>query len=217
MTTNCDASVDFNAGCGVAFNDPEPTCSSYGTSFNQNGGGWYVMYRGTDSVKIWFFPREKIEDVPEVICQGAPRGEPMFPDASWGEPDANFPFYPQYCDYDQHFNAHMMVFDLTFCVSCPVSSSGSVQLADMYLSFFKGDWAGNVWSTSGCGTGTCSDCKTIKFSRCRCSNSLILHLPQLSTTTQVHSLRLTGKSIACGFTRPTGSIERVSIPSCTTS
>ena len=175
------------------------------------------MYRGTDSVKIWFFPREKIEDVPEVVCQGAPRGEPMFPDASWGEPDANFPFYPQYCDYDQHFNAHMMVFDLTFCVSCPVSSASSIQLADMYSFFFKGDWAGNVWSTSGCGTGTCSDCKTIKIFRCRCSNSLVLLLPQLSTTTQVHLLRLTGKSIACGFTRPTGSIERVSTRSCITS
>jgi hypothetical protein len=31
------------------------------------------------------------------------------------------------------------------------------------LIFTKGDWAGNVWSTSGCGTGTCPDCKTINL------------------------------------------------------
>jgi len=33
------------------------------------------------------------------------------------EPAANFPMRKGYCDYDQHFDAHKMVFDLTFCVS----------------------------------------------------------------------------------------------------
>lgn len=130
-TTNCDAAVNYNAGCGVTFND---TSTSYGAGFNQAGGGFFVMYRASDSVKIWFFSRED-EDIPDVIRNGPQCDEPVYPDATWGAPDANFPFYPQYCDYDTHFNAHEMVFDLTFC----------------------GDWAGNVWPTSGCGSGTCSD------------------------------------------------------------
>jgi hypothetical protein len=75
------------------------------------------MYRGPDSVKVWFFPR--VGNVPEVILNGGQRGTPIFPDITWGLPAANFPFYPEYCDYESHFNAHMLVFDLTFCVSLP--------------------------------------------------------------------------------------------------
>lgn len=115
-STNCDASVNYNSGCGVTFDDPEPSSSSYGDSFNKYGGGWYVMYRGSDSVKVWFYPRDD-EGVPEVIRQPGQCGEPILPDSTWGDPDANFPFSSQDCDYDQHFNAHQMVFDLTLCVS----------------------------------------------------------------------------------------------------
>jgi len=73
------------------------------------------MYKGRDSVKVWFYPR--IGYVPEVIRDGAQRGKPMHPDITWGFPAANFPFYPDRCNYEQHFNAHQIVFDLTFCVS----------------------------------------------------------------------------------------------------
>ena len=38
-------------------------------------------------------------------------------DPSWGIPAANFPFLPNYCNYDEHFDAHQIIFDLTFCVS----------------------------------------------------------------------------------------------------
>ena len=165
------------------------------------------MYRGSDSVKIWFYPRND-EGVPEAIRQPGQCGQPILPDSTWGDPDANFPFSSQDCDYDQHFNAHQMVFDLTFCVSCPLSSFDSARLADIYV---KGDWAGNVWSNSGCGAGTCNDCKTINFFP-QALMSRLTHPsppPQLSTTTQVHLLRLIGKSIACAFTRPANRIDRV--------
>lgn len=119
-TTNCDAAVDFNAGCGVIFSDPKPSCTSFGAPFNQAGGGYFVMYRESDSVKIWFFPRDG--PVPDVICKGAQWGQAVYPDFTWGAPAANFPFYPEYCDYDQHFNAHEMVFDLTFCVGVLVGT-----------------------------------------------------------------------------------------------
>ncbi|KAF8264597.1 concanavalin A-like lectin/glucanase domain-containing protein, partial [Lactarius quietus] len=100
--------VNGNEGCGVTFADTMLPSTSYGASFNQAGGGYFVMYRGSDAVMVWFFPRAG--NVPDVILNGAEEGEP-------------------------HFDAHNMVFDLTFC----------------------GDWAGNVFSTAGCGTGTCSD------------------------------------------------------------
>ena len=115
VNSNCDTSVNFNAGCGVIFSDPIPSCTSYGAPFNKAGGGYFAMYRGTDSVKVWFFPRKGY--VPNVIRKGAAQGTPVFPDLSWGLPAADFPFYPDYCDYEKHFDAHILVFDLTFCVS----------------------------------------------------------------------------------------------------
>ncbi|KAH9033134.1 glycoside hydrolase family 16 protein [Lactarius hengduanensis] len=134
LTTNCDTAVNFNSGCGVGFSDPDQFYTSYGDPFNRADGGYFAMYKARDSVKIWNWKRRG--SVPHVIRNGARRGQPVVPDASWGPPDANFPFNPDYCNYDQHFNAHQIVFDLTFC----------------------GDWAGNVWSTSGCGVlGTCVD------------------------------------------------------------
>ena len=73
------------------------------------------MYKRSDSVKIWFYPRTGY--VPEQIRHGVQRGELAYPDTTWGSPVANYPFYPDRCDYEQHINAHRMVFDLTFCVS----------------------------------------------------------------------------------------------------
>ena len=73
------------------------------------------MYKGRDAVKIWSFPRRSI--IPPMIRDGVPQGWAMKPDPSWGDPDANFPFDPDLCDYKPHFDAHRIVFDLTFCVS----------------------------------------------------------------------------------------------------
>jgi hypothetical protein len=70
-------------------------------------------------VQVWFWPRNS-PFIPQEICEGAEfdEHEPIFPNLSWGAPAANFPMYPGYCNYTDHFNAHKMVFDLTFCV-CP--------------------------------------------------------------------------------------------------
>ncbi|KAH9027702.1 concanavalin A-like lectin/glucanase domain-containing protein [Lactarius pseudohatsudake] len=84
----------------------------------------------------------EVTTVPEVIRDGAQRRKLVYPDFDWDVPAANFPFDSDQCDYEQHFDAHQIVFDLTFC----------------------GDWAGSAWSNSGCGTaGKCVDCKTINF------------------------------------------------------
>ncbi|KAH8994699.1 concanavalin A-like lectin/glucanase domain-containing protein [Lactarius hatsudake] len=154
--SNCDTAANFNAGCGVIFTDPLPSCTSYGAPFNRAGGGYFVMYKGRDSVKVWFYPRDGY--VPRVIRDGAGRGQPVRPDFTWGLPAANFPFFPNYCNYAEHFDAHQIVFDLTFCVGVLSTYLLFLTMADA-LNFTKGDWAGSdgVWPTSGCGTGTCPD------------------------------------------------------------
>ena len=153
------------------------------------------MYRGPDSVKVWFFPR--VGNVPEVIRDRAPREMPVYPDISWGSPDANFPFYPDLCDYEQHFDAHQIVFDLTFCVS--VLST---------LLFYP--WLTRLFSPRATGLTLSGLLPAVgrrpaqivrPFLRYRCPGSLIL-FSQLLTITQVHLLRLTGKSIVCVFIPP---------------
>ncbi|KAI0256408.1 glycoside hydrolase family 16 protein [Lactifluus subvellereus] len=132
LSTDCNTAVNFNAGCGVRFTG---TPYSFGDSFNQIGGGFYAMSKTrSHGVQVWFWPRNS-PSIPTEISRDAQKGEPVSPDWSWGPPAANFPMYPGYCNYEQHFNAHQMVFDLTLC----------------------GDWAGNVWAQSGCGAGTCED------------------------------------------------------------
>jgi len=132
VSDNCDASVNNNQGCGVLFSDSVP---SYGAAFNLNGGGYYVMSRSRDcGIQVWFWPRD-CPNIPSEIARGGLFRGPLFPDPAWGEPAADFPLDPDSCKYDQHFDAHQIIFDLTFC----------------------GDWAGNAWATSGCGIDTCEN------------------------------------------------------------
>jgi len=44
-------------------------------------------------------------------------GRSLYPDPSWGIPTADFPVSPGLCNYDEHFDAHQIIFSLTFCVS----------------------------------------------------------------------------------------------------
>ncbi|EIN11633.1 hypothetical protein PUNSTDRAFT_98803 [Punctularia strigosozonata HHB-11173 SS5] len=125
-SNNCDTAVNYNQGCGVSFSKK----NSYGAAFNKAGGGYYVMQRTKQNgVQVWFWSRSD-PLLPLDIKAGSPV---VVPTPLWGLPEASFP--PDNCDYDQHFDAHRMVFDLTFC----------------------GDWAGAVWPMSGCGAGSCVD------------------------------------------------------------
>ncbi|KAF8533824.1 concanavalin A-like lectin/glucanase domain-containing protein [Trichophaea hybrida] len=90
--------------------------NSWGAGFNNNGGGVYATEWNSDFIKIWFFPRGQ---VPADVYSAYP--EP----ASWGTPAAVF---QGNCNISQRFNAHKLVFNITFC----------------------GDWAANVWGSSGC-------------------------------------------------------------------
>ncbi|KAG2017370.1 glycosyl hydrolase family 16 [Coprinopsis cinerea AmutBmut pab1-1] len=104
-----------------------PSSNSYGPEFNRNGGGWYAMERTDAFIKVWFWPRNS-GSVPEDVRHG--RGQ--INTDSWGTPTAYFP--NTQCDITRHFSANNIIINITLC----------------------GDWAGNVFSQSGC-PGTCVD------------------------------------------------------------
>ncbi|KAJ6499360.1 glycoside hydrolase family 16 protein [Mycena sanguinolenta] len=126
VSTQCDVNYNYNQGCGTSFTQR----NSYGKPFNSHGGGWYAMKRGPAcGVSVWFWSRYN-SSVPLEVSQGLSTINPD-PDF-WGVPDAVFP--TDNCDYPSHFDAHSIVFDLTFC----------------------GDWAGSAYGASGC-PGSCID------------------------------------------------------------
>lgn len=65
-----------------------------------------------DGIRVWFWQRDD-PTVPPEIQQGQ---DSVSPSPNWGVPDASFPS-GDFCDYNSHFNDHIIVFDLTFCVS----------------------------------------------------------------------------------------------------
>lgn len=93
-TTDCDAFVNSNSGCGVGSNNP----NSYGTGFNGAGGGVYATQITNTSISIWYFPRSQIP------------GNLQDP-TTWGTPQANF----EGCDIATYFSNLQLVFDDTFC------------------------------------------------------------------------------------------------------
>ncbi|KAL0579258.1 hypothetical protein V5O48_002762 [Marasmius crinis-equi] len=123
LQNNCDVAATNNAGCGVRFGDT----SSYGPSFNTNGGGWYAMERTNSGIKIWFWSRND-GNIPGEVKNGAT----SINTDNWGTPVANFPSTS--CPISSKFGPHNIVINLTFC----------------------GDWAGSVYGNSGC-PSTCDD------------------------------------------------------------
>ena len=112
LSTNCDTRVNYNQGCGV-----RGPPASYGAPFNARRGGWFVMARSArEGVRVWFWPRDD-PVVPADVrwAVGEPEVGEVFPGPGWGPPVAHFPMGRE-CEYESHFDDHMMVFDLTFCV-----------------------------------------------------------------------------------------------------
>lgn len=110
LTKEC-GSVAGTQGCLVNAGG-----GTFGTPFNGGGGGLYAMEWTKDHIAIWYFPRGAIpasitNDRPDVSTFGTPRALFQGP-----------------CNFADHFRAHRVVFDTTFC----------------------GDWAGGVYGESGC-------------------------------------------------------------------
>ncbi|KAJ7624602.1 glycoside hydrolase family 16 protein [Roridomyces roridus] len=116
LQLDCNTQVNGNAGCGV--NAVVPT--SFGPTFNNNGGGWYAIERTDTFVNVWFWPRNG--NVPDDVRSGGTSVNT----ANWGTPTANFP--NTQCNFPQFFDSHNIIINLTFC----------------------GDWAGAVYGASGC-------------------------------------------------------------------
>ncbi|KAH6892832.1 family 16 glycosyl hydrolase [Coprinopsis sp. MPI-PUGE-AT-0042] len=101
---DCDATVNNNVGCPVAFPQPE----SFGPSFNQAGGGWYAVERSASHIKVWFWSRND-PTVPSEIKDWKPYVKPD----EWGTPSAFFPSTS--CNISKHFNEHNIIINLTLC------------------------------------------------------------------------------------------------------
>jgi len=97
---NCDVAATGNAGCGVTITK----ANSYGTPFNNAGGGAYAMERSADAIKVWFFPKGQY---PADLLSGKPNP------CSWPAPDSHTPLGGN-CP-GSHFQAHNIIFDITFC------------------------------------------------------------------------------------------------------
>ncbi|KAK0445175.1 endo-beta-glucanase [Armillaria borealis] len=117
LQNDCDVNVNSNAGCGVQLQNS----ISYGSGFNDNGGGWYASEWTDSFIKIWFWARND-PNVPTGVRTG---GSIVITD-NWGTPAAYFPNTS--CSLTGHFSPQNIIINLTFC----------------------GDWAGNAYASSGC-------------------------------------------------------------------
>ncbi|KAI0786691.1 glycoside hydrolase family 16 protein [Abortiporus biennis] len=107
---NCDAKADGNSGCGVGYNNGD---SSYGESFNNNGGGWYAMVHDDESIRVFFWKRDD-SNVPKDVSN-PPESGTITVDDSWGKPYAFFPLGNN-CSGD-NFGAESIIINTTLCVS----------------------------------------------------------------------------------------------------
>lgn len=97
----CDGTQNGYAGCGIHSNNQ----ATFGTNFNNNGGGVYAMEWTSDHITMWFFPKGS---VPSDLTSGVPVP------GNWGTPQAIFNGGSS-CNIDTHFANHNLIFDTTFC------------------------------------------------------------------------------------------------------
>ncbi|CDM27100.1 CAZyme family GH16 [Penicillium roqueforti] len=115
-TANCYVQASgqsSNSGCSIQSDSTQ----SYGTGFNNVGGGVYATEWTGSAISVWFFPSNA---VPADISSGTPNP------AGWGTPTALF---SGGCDIDSHFNDLQIVFDITFCGDWAGSVWGSSSCA----------------------------------------------------------------------------------------
>lgn len=104
---------------------------SYGTSFNQQGGGVYALEWTEEHLKIWHFPRRLI---PESIKRGNPDV------TQFGTPMA---LVKESCDVANSFKPQSFTFDVTFCgdwaggifgdSGCPATDADSFKSCHNYV------------------------------------------------------------------------------------
>lgn len=103
LTSDCDVNApdqSKNAGCAISSN----TSLTFGTDFNNAGGGVYATEWTSQFIKIWFFPRGSF---PSDIASASPS-----PSHNWGPPTSMF---SGDFNMDDHFKNLSLVLDTTFC------------------------------------------------------------------------------------------------------
>ncbi|KAK2019426.1 endo-beta-glucanase [Colletotrichum eremochloae] len=99
LHADCKNSTNGNAGCGV-----EGPASTYGTAFNNGGGGYMAMEWRDEGIRVWQFPRGSVP--PDVTGEA--------PDPSgWGEALADFPNTS--CDVGSHFRNQSLIINIDVC------------------------------------------------------------------------------------------------------
>ncbi|GAA5881871.1 hypothetical protein JCM16303_003445 [Sporobolomyces ruberrimus] len=98
LSTECNAFENFNIGCGVQ----DTSRSSYGSGWNEAGGGVSATQFDESGVSIWSFLRDEI---PADITAGNP--DPT----KWGTPKARWDATS--CDMKKFFGPQNIVFDIT--------------------------------------------------------------------------------------------------------
>jgi hypothetical protein len=141
-TSDCDVAAegqDKNVGCSIKAPEPDQFkgVATYGTEFNNAGGGVYAMEWTDSSISVWFFPR----DSPGIAAFETPSNSTSnttqtLDPFTFGTPLAKF--QGSGCDFTERFKDLKIIFDTTFC----------------------GEWAGRVWDdTCAASTGvkTCEE------------------------------------------------------------
>jgi len=111
--TSNQGSTDCASGIGCSVQGKPGT---YGTGFNENGGGVYAMEWTSDAINIFHFARSAI---PADITEGNPNP------ANWGLPQAKFDSKSGDCNIDANFPRQTIV--------CPIPQTLFVCLRADYL------------------------------------------------------------------------------------
>lgn len=116
-------------GCSVRFSG----ANSYASSFNDNGGGWFVMTRDTvaggSGISVYFWPASA--SPPNLIASSTAAPYLVIPDVNasassnslttssegqnWGYPAAHFPNNASTCDMQKYYGQHEIIINLSLC------------------------------------------------------------------------------------------------------
>lgn len=101
MTTNCLNSTDDNAGCGINAGN-----ATFGTGYNNAGGGYLAMELRDAGIRMWQFARG---GEPADLTSGSP--DP----STWEEATADFPSTD--CNIGNHFQNQSIIANIDLCGS----------------------------------------------------------------------------------------------------
>ncbi|KAJ5996062.1 hypothetical protein N7522_007722 [Penicillium canescens] len=127
-----------NAGCAIDNGNTQ----SFGSGFNDAGGGVYATEWTGSAINVWHFPSYS---VPSDITSGNPVP------SNWGTPAARF---AGSCDINSHFKDLQIVFDITFCGDWAGDSSvwgqgscaGKADTCDSYVQNNPSAFEDTYWS-----------------------------------------------------------------------